>query len=592
MKQLNLSKTLKLPTSAVTETFGILGARGSGKSNTGVVLAEEFYKAGIPWVAIDPKGDWFGIRASASSKGPGLSVPVFGGLHGDVPLEPRSGKMVAELIVAENLSAVIDVSDFESLGDRHRFLIDFGSALYNLHRRNPAPRHIFLEEAHEYIPQQATKDKAKLKEVMARIPLQGRTFGLGSTTMSQRSARLHKDVLTQIGTLIAMRTGGPQDKKAIQDWVEEHALGKDMIASLPSLKSGEAWVWSPVFLGIFEKHMIRRRETFDSGATPITAKQTRTVLSLADIDLEAIKEKMADTIERAQADDPKALKTELARLKREIASKEKEVIEVGPSEEEIQGRIEAAMEEARQRADEKIDELKDVIRQMHKIAEQHIEPLTMEDIVRRHTNQKKTRISGNKGGLYPNSRISSAEYKAAQAEQNRQARQSVERIAAAGNGSLSGPQQRILDALAWLESIGVDQPQNAAVAFLAGYKPSGGAYNNPRGKLRGKGYIEYVAGNPRLTDEGRKLARFPEDMPTREQLHEAVLGRLPGPERRLLRPLLEAYPEPLSNQQLAKAAGYEPSGGAFNNPRGRLRSLGLIEYQPPGHVVAREILFP
>lgn len=32
--------------------------------------------------------------------------------------------------------------------------------------------------------------------------------------------------------------------------------------------------------------------------------------------------------------------------------------------------------------------------------------------------------------------------------------------------------------------------------------------------------------------------------------------------------------------------------GAFNNPRGRLKTLGLIEYPQPGMVRAKDLLFP
>lgn len=79
---------------------------------------------------------------------------------------------------------------------------------------------------------------------------------------------------------------------------------------------------------------------------------------------------------------------------------------------------------------------------------------------------------------------------------------------------------------------------------------------------------------------------------TREELHRRVLNRLPGPEQKILRVLLDAYPKPVGNHDLARAAGYEPGGGAFNNPRGRLRSLGLVHYPSQGFVAAREILFP
>lgn len=319
---MKLAPNLKLPDKVITETLGILGTRGAGKSNVGVVMAEEMHQAGWPWLAIDPKGDWWGIRSSANGKGPGLSVPIFGGLHGDIPLESRSGKMLAELIVQENISSVLDVSDF-TLGERHRFLVDFGNELYQQHRRRPQPRHIFLEEAHEYIPQQATRDKAHLKEVMARIPLQGRTFGLGSTTMSQRSARLHKDVLTQIGTLIVMRTMAPQDRKAIELWIEMNAGSRELVESLPSLADGEAWLWSPVLLNVMQRYQIRRRWTFDSGATPVKAGK-RAPASLADVDLDAIQTRMAAVIERAESEDPKKLQQRVAKLQAEIKRLEKE----------------------------------------------------------------------------------------------------------------------------------------------------------------------------------------------------------------------------------------------------------------------------
>ena len=35
----------------------MLAVRRAGKSNAAVVIAEEMYDAGLPWVAIDAKGD-------------------------------------------------------------------------------------------------------------------------------------------------------------------------------------------------------------------------------------------------------------------------------------------------------------------------------------------------------------------------------------------------------------------------------------------------------------------------------------------------------------------------------------------------------
>ncbi len=46
----------------------------------------------------------------------------------------------------------------------------------------------------------------------------------------------------------------------------------------------------------------------------------------------------------------------------------------------------------------------------------------------------------------------------------------------------------------------------------------------------------------------------------------------------------------MTNEQLGAEAGYTAGTGGFNNARGKLRSLGLIEYLPEG-VRARDILF-
>ena len=68
-----------------------------------------------------------------------------------------------------------------------------------------------------------------------------------------------------------------------------------------------------------------------------------------------------------------------------------------------------------------------------------------------------------------------------------------------------------------------------------------------------------------------------------------VLARLPGPEQRVLKPLLDG--NAWTSVSLAVAAGYAFGSGGFNNPKGRLRSLGLVEYLPGGMIKASPILF-
>ncbi len=319
---LHLAKDLTLPLDAVSRTFGILAVRGAGKSNTAAVMAEEMFAAGLPFVVIDPVGSWYGLRSSADGTSAGLPVPIFGGKHGDVPLERGSGELIADLVVEKRLTCVLDLSRFDSESDKKVFLLAFARRLY---QKNENPLHLFLEEADDYIPQSPMGDEKHLLRAWENIVRRGRARGLGMTLITQRSAAVAKMVLTQVETLFAMRTTGPQDIAAIEAWVKYHQVGKGVLSTLASLDDGEAWVWSPHYLKTMARHQMRRRSTFDSGATPknVRAKDTRPPATLADIDLAALQERMAATIEKAKADDPKELRKALAEKDKRIKELEK-----------------------------------------------------------------------------------------------------------------------------------------------------------------------------------------------------------------------------------------------------------------------------
>src|SRR5580704_11360785 len=127
---LHVGPGLDLPADAITQSIALLAVRRAGKSNAAAVIAEEMHHAGLPWVAIDPKGDWWGLRSSGDGTGPGLPIPIFGGLHGDLALPPEAGAMVAELIAEQNLTCILDVSEFESKVQQMRFLADFATRLF------------------------------------------------------------------------------------------------------------------------------------------------------------------------------------------------------------------------------------------------------------------------------------------------------------------------------------------------------------------------------------------------------------------------------------------------------------------------------
>jgi hypothetical protein len=75
-----------------------------------------------------------GTSNLGDGKKPGLQIIVAGGEHGDVPLEPTSGELIANLIVDKGVSMVIDISLMRK-GEQKRFMIDFAETLYHKNRR-------------------------------------------------------------------------------------------------------------------------------------------------------------------------------------------------------------------------------------------------------------------------------------------------------------------------------------------------------------------------------------------------------------------------------------------------------------------------
>jgi hypothetical protein len=147
--------------------------------------------------------------------------------------------------------------------------------------------------------------------------------------ITQRPQKLHKDSLTSAETLIAMRVIAPHDRRAVQDWIDGCAGedGDDVIDTLASLPKGEGWVWYP------EGNLLQRTKfpairTFDSSATPMDGAPVANPKGAATINLDEVRAALADAVKEAQANDPKLLRAEIARLRAEAGKKRIDTVTV------------------------------------------------------------------------------------------------------------------------------------------------------------------------------------------------------------------------------------------------------------------------
>ena len=274
-----------LPLDLVTRTLAIIAIRGWGKTVAATVIAEEMCEAGLPWVAIDPVGVWWGLRANPDGSPGGYPVVILGGEHADLPLEKSAGARVAEAVLQENVSCVIDMSS-ESKNTVRHFVADFCDRLMEL--RPEVPRHIFIEEAPELVPQKPMGEQKRSLAAVDRLIRLGRNRGYGATLISQRTATIQKDVLTQCESLLAGRSIGKPDRVAMQEWIAE-VVGvpaptdaDKFINSLSVLASGTGWFWSPQWLDVFKQIRIRRRKSYHPGETRTVGESVKQV-QLSDV---------------------------------------------------------------------------------------------------------------------------------------------------------------------------------------------------------------------------------------------------------------------------------------------------------------------
>lgn len=97
------------------------------------------------------------------------------------------------------------------------------------------PLMIVLEEAHSYLGPQET---GLASQVVKRVVREGRKYGVGAMIVSQRPSEVDPTVLSQCGTLVALRLGNARDRGMIGATVSETFAG--FLDALPVLRTGEA----------------------------------------------------------------------------------------------------------------------------------------------------------------------------------------------------------------------------------------------------------------------------------------------------------------------------------------------------------------
>ena len=548
---LKIATDFTLPNDAVTQTFAVLAKRGVGKSYLASVMAEEMLDAGQPIVAVDPTGAWYGLKS-------GYPIVVFGGDHADLPLHESGGETVAAAIVEGRFPAIIDLSLF-SKAKSVQFMTGFAESLYRLNRE---ALHLFVDEADDLVPQRTQANEARLVGAMEDIVKRGRKKGIGCTLITQRPADLAKQVLTQCEVLVALRLVHPLDIKAVMEWVKVKAdteVAAEMVKTLPDMPVGEAWFWSPGWGDFHRRVKVRKRHTFDSGATPKPGEATKAPPKMKPVDLASLGERIKAAEEQKKANDPATLKAELARLKRELASKPTAAADPARLEAEYRRGI----EDERRRWGRGLNGTPAELVKVGAMIGKAVESLR---------------------SLMGEGPANAVIVKPVAVERPQATPVGRPPRAATGPGeALPKGEKAILTACAQYPA-GADKTQ---LTILTGYKRSSrDAYLQ---RLREKGFVETSGDAVTATEAGiAALGSGFEPLPTGDALREHWLGRLPEGERKILAVLIDRFPTAVAREELDEVTGYKRSSrDAYLQ---RLSARKLVEGER-GEVKASQILF-
>lgn len=97
------------------------------------------------------------------------------------------------------------------------------------------PLLVILDEAHRFLPDGLDTPAHR---AFSRIAKEGRKYGVGLMIVTQRPSDIDPAVLSQCGTMLALRMTNPQDRSAVHSSIPDD-LG-DLTELLPSLRTGEA----------------------------------------------------------------------------------------------------------------------------------------------------------------------------------------------------------------------------------------------------------------------------------------------------------------------------------------------------------------
>ena len=508
---------------------------GGGKSYLLRLIAEQAANQ-VQTIIIDPEGEFGTLREL-------LDILIVGD-EGEIAVDVRSAAILARKLAETRVSAVINMYDLDSWGERRRYCAAFLEALMKVPKKMWHPILIMIDEAHMFAPETGGRSRRNdpvmaSKSAISSLQTAGRKRGFSGLLATHRVSKLHKDSIAECKNVFIGNTVLDIDQQRSGDML---GFSKADRLALRDLMPGEFFCFGPAVLA---KGVVRLKVDKVQTTHPQPGSRHNLVVPEASSAIVDILANFEDLPARAEEE-----KQEVDNLRRRVFELERDLREAKharPTPERIE--IPVLGEGDLSRLEETVWAVQNGISDVQVVAKSLSDAVTVIDSALHRPRPQRVDTRPTPHAAEP-------------------------RVSAAGesNGRLPRAQRKILAVLA-------QYPQGKSlrqIAVLAGYSWRGGGFANAISACRTGGWI---TGNKELytiTNAGLDVLGHWEPLPTGKKLQEYWLNTLGKAPRKALEALIAVYPNTLLRDEVADRAGYVSNGGGFANALSRLRTLELI----------------
>lgn len=519
------------------ETKGLICSNsGGGKSYTLRKMVEQFSRAGVHQVLLDPAGEFGTLREK-------FDFALIGN-DGDMPMNVQYAEVYAQKILEMRLSVIIDLYGLRP-PDRVSFVARFLTAVNNADKELWHPCMFYLDEAHKFCPE-GKKVNVESSDPVADICSMGRKQGWGITLCTQRVAKLRKDVVAELSNIFIGRTVYHDDRDRAGEIL---GLRRDDILKLKTLKPGEFYAEGPAIGYDLERFKVAAVETthYKSGARIVSTPPAPNAIKKILAKLPSIPEEAARTLETKTQ-----MQAEISRLKKELQQAEAT-------------RAAGPLGGADQRQELLLAQTK--LKQIQADNEELKRAIRMRQVVFESLAASIRPFTGDFGGGEPAEAPTPAPPPVKPVTRPREPK--------GDDGAIGGGPKKMLKVLAMFSRESVSKQR---LSILSGYSMAGSTFRIYVKELVDNGLVVSSGGVLQITPEGLAAAGDYEHLPLDpESLIAFWTNKLEGGPAKMFTILAKHYPNRISKERLGELSGYGLGGSTFRIYLKKLKDLLLVE---------------